>query len=103
MLQYKDGKLILPEGRVDLVPLCGHLNDAPTSPASAGKCEKEELSESDNEEEDEEGLSESGSEEEEQFSDIFSDRELAKCEPLCFSPERPTCHSHIPYRGWWIR
>ena len=70
MLQYKDGKLVLPEGRVDLAPLPSALDDAPTSPANASKS-KEELSESDNEEE-------------EQFSDIFSDGGISKCEPISF-------------------
>ena len=75
MLQYKDGKLILPEGRVELAPLPGALNNAPTSPASVGKSEEE--------------LSESGSEEEEQFSDIYSDGELTKGEPISFLQNDP--------------
>ena len=66
MLRYKDGKLVLPEGMVDLAPLPAALNDAPASPAST--CESEE-----------EELSESGSEGEEQFSDIYSDGNLTNC------------------------
>lgn len=62
-LQYVNGKLILPEGRVELAPLASTMEDASPSPMSAGKSDEEELSES-------------GSEEEEQFSDLYSDGEL---------------------------
>ena len=90
MLRYKDGRLVLPEGMVDLAPLPAAPNDSPASPASTSESKEEEGEE----------LSESNSEEEEQFSDIYSDGNLSNCELVSgfLSEMNPLSFIHVMQR-----